>query len=289
VTERHDFAAFLRARRERVTPAEVGLPSGGRRRTPGLRREELAMLAGISVDYLVRLEQGRETSPSVGVVRSLASVLGLDGDETKHIWSLVARNEDPGMCPLAALADEPVDATTRALLDRMGATPAFVLGELTEVMAWNDAYERVMAATGVLDERPPNLVRYTFTDPRARRLYRDWDDIAREQVGNLRRFVSDLPDALAGRGRELVADLSARSPEFAALWGAFDVGEKRRGVKHLDHPVAGPLDLEFTALGLPDGIYRRLVAYVPADEASAAALDRLVAAPRLRAVGDTGG
>jgi transcriptional regulator with XRE-family HTH domain len=275
VADRDDFGTFLRARRERVTPAQVGLPPGGRRRTPGLRREELAMLAGISVDYLVRLEQSRETNPSLDVVRSLATALGLNEDEGKHMWSLVARAESPEACPFMSIEDTTVEPSTQALLDNMGGMPAFVIDPLTDVLAWNAPYERLMGPTGLLDTRPPNLVRYTFTDPRARTLYRDWEAIAREQAGNLRRFVSDAAGDAAGRA--LAGELTAASADFARLWADYDVGEKRRGVKQLDHPVGGRLDLEFTALGLPERGFRRLVTYLPADEASAAVLDRLVA------------
>lgn len=292
VAARNDFGAFLRARRERVTPDQVGLPPAGRRRTPGLRREELAMLAGISVDYLVRLEQGRETSPSLDVVRSLGLALGMREDEYLHMWSLVKRSAHGDLCPTVAEPGATVEPSTEALLDALGATPAFVVGPLTDVLAWNEAYERLMGPTGVLDDRPPNLIRFTFTDPRARSLYREWEAIAREQVGNLRIFVSD--DAADAGGRALAGELITRSADFSRLWDEYDVGEKRRGVKRLAHPVGGPLDLEFSALGLPEGGFRRLVTYLPADEASATVLDRLVSTPpadrtpTLRVVGNAG-
>jgi transcriptional regulator with XRE-family HTH domain len=292
MAERDDFGTFLRARRERVRPDQVGLPPGGRRRTPGLRREELAMLAGISVDYLVRLEQSRETNPSLDVVRSLATALGLNEDEGKHMWSLVARAEDPQSCPFMDIANPTIEPATRALLDGMATVPAFVIDPLTEVLAWNDAYERLMGPTGILDARPPNLVRFTFLDPRARMLYRDWEAVAREQAGNLRRFVSDAAGDAAGRA--LAGELTAASADFARLWAEYDVGEKRRGVKLLDHPVGGHLDLEFTALGLPERGLLRMVTYLPADEASGEVLGRLVTpeptarTARLRVVGNAG-
>ena len=288
---RNDFGAFLRARRERVTPGQVGLPPGGRRRTPGLRREELAMLAGISVDYLVRLEQGRETSPSFEVVRSLGLALGMRDDEVLHMWTLVDRMEHAEMCPEMAAPDAAVEASTQALLDALGAVPAAVVGPLTDVLAWNESYERLMGPTGILDDRPPNLTRFTFTDARARSLYREWAAVAREQVGNLRIFVSD--NAADAGGRALAGELMTRSADFARLWDEYGVGQERRGITQLAHPVGGPLDLEFSALGLPEGGFRRLVTYLPADEASAIVLDRLVSTPpagrtpALRVVGGT--
>jgi transcriptional regulator with XRE-family HTH domain len=288
---RNDFGAFLRARRERVTPADVGLPARGRRRTPGLRREELALLAGISVDYLVRLEQGREASPSVEVVRALADALGMNRDEAKHLWSLVVRTGKADWCPESLGIGSALEPATQALLDSLQPTPAFVIDPLTDVLGWNGAYERLMAPTGILDSRPPNLIRFTFTDRRARTLYREWEAIAREQAGNLRVFVSDSPADAAARA--LAGELLAQSADFARLWADYDVGEKRRGVKRLAHPMGGPLDLEYTALGLPEEGFRRLVTYLPADEATATVLDRLVApappaeAPRLRVVEST--
>jgi len=276
VATRTEFGEFLRARRERVTPAEAGLPGGGRRRTPGLRREELAMLAGISVDYLVRLEQGRETSPSASVVRSLADALRLGRDELAHMYGLVARYEKPEMCPNIT-ATPVVSDGTRALLDRLPETPAFVIDPFTNVLAWNDAFETLMAPTGVLEADPPNLTRFTFRDARARTLYRDWEAIAREHAGNLRSHAGDCDDL---PGRALVSELTTTSPEFVRFWSEYRVGEKRTGVKALSHPTVGHLDLAFTALGLPEPGRLRMVTYLPADEDSAVKLDRLLAPPR---------
>jgi transcriptional regulator with XRE-family HTH domain len=277
VATRTEFGEFLRARRERVTPAEAGLPAGGRRRTPGLRREELAMLAGISVDYLVRLEQGRETSPSTSVVRALADALGLGHDELVHMYGLVARHEKPEMCPnltaVPVVADE-----TRALLDRLPGTPAFVIDAITTVLAWNDAYDTLMRPTGLLEAEAPNLTRFTFRDERARTLYRDWESIAREQVGNLRTHGGDAGEELPSQA--LVSELTTSSPEFVRFWSEYAVGEKRTGVKALAHPTVGDLDLAFTALGLPEPGKLRMVTYLPADEESAVKLDRLLAPPR---------
>ena len=281
--ERTDFASFLRTRRERVRPEDVGLPGGGRRRTPGLRREELAMLAGISVDYLVRLEQGREVSPSPAVIRSLAEALGLTPDERAYMKSMVAVTTHGEFCPDMSPPEGPSAGSLR-LLDRLGATPAFVIDGLTNVRAWNDAYDSLMRPTGLLDDEPPNLVRFTFLRPAARRLYRDWEAVGREQVGNLRAHAAVTVEDAATT--QLVGELTTQSEDFVSFWACYDVAEKRTGTKQLDHPVGGHLDLDFTAMGLPEGGGLRLVTYLPSDEASAAVLDRLVtAAPaRLRLV-----
>jgi transcriptional regulator with XRE-family HTH domain len=287
---------FLRSRRERLTPAEVGLPTGGRRRTPGLRREELATLAGMSVDYLVRLEQGRETRPSQQVLASLAETLRLDDDERVHLKRLAGLTAHPELCTVwqPASATSPLHGTTSMLLQRRDPTPAFVMGHTAEVAAWNEAYERLMTRTGLFDTEPPNLLRYTFLHPASRRLFRDWHTIAREQVGNLRAATTRVCGDPAMDA--LVGDLSINSPEFAQLWASLDVVEKRRGQMRLDHPTGGRLTVDVEALLLPESGERLLVTYLPADDPSAAVLDRLVAAApaqqasdarRLRLVGGT--
>jgi transcriptional regulator with XRE-family HTH domain len=288
--EPHPLADFLRSRRQRVKPEDVDLPSTGRRRTPGLRREELATLAGISVDYLVRLEQGRETNPSPEVLAALADALRLTEDEASHMGMLVTKSRmGARFCPSTSSSEE-LDETTRLLMERLAPSPAFVLEPTSTVAAWNDPYERLMRATGLLDLDPPNLLRYTFLAPASRTVFEDWDAVAREQVGNLR-SVAPLCNAGGSPVTELVGELSVHSPEFARLWAEHDIGRKEWGTKTLVHPSAGALRLRYQALFLPDDSHRQLVAYLPADEATAAALEELVtpeprpgAEPRLRIV-----
>lgn len=284
------LGSFLRSRRERVGPAEVGLPGGGRRRTPGLRREELAMLAGISVDYLVRLEQGRDRCPSAAVLAALADVLRLDRDERAHLTLLTARTSHAELCP-AERAVQPLSAATRAVVDQLHPLPAFVLSPVADVLAWNGAFDALMRPTGLLDLVPPNLVRFTFLVPGARSTFPDWEAVAAEQVANLRAASGRAPGACMA----LVGELSVRSAEFARRWARHDVGEKRRGVKRLGHPVAGEVTVEFEALVVPGPGEPRLVIYRPVDEPGAARLAALVAAstrpagaPHLRAVPGAG-
>lgn len=288
------LGAFLRSRRERLSPAAVGLPGGGRRRTPGLRREEVATLAGISVDYLVRLEQGRETRPSQPVLTSLADALRLNDDERGHLKQLAGLTAHPELCPSWHPPPEPhpLDRSTHALLDRLEPTPAFVLAHTSEVLAWNHAYEQLMGPTGLLDAGSPNLLQYTFLNPASRSLYREWEEIAREQVANLRALMPQIcGDEDVAR---LVGDLSVRSADFVRLWATLDVKEKRQGIKRLVHPVVGDLALDHQVLVLPEPGHRRLVVYLPADDASARALDQLTTATdaggegesRLRLVGE---
>ena len=272
MTDRSSLGAFLRSRRERVSPGEVGLPEAGRRRTPGLRREELALLADISVDYLVRLEQGRESRPSGSVLAALSDALLLDRDERQHLSSLVVATTQSEMCP-TAVTPPPLPDTIVTLLGRLDPTPAVVLEPSTDLVAWNAAYEALSRPTGLLDADPPNLLRYLFLDPRARPLYRDRPAVARELVAGLRAATTQCSSS--SELDHLVGELSVHSDDFARLWAEHEVEVRRRGVERLTHPVVGDLDLLADVLVLSDPGDRRIVTYLPASERSNAALDAL--------------
>jgi transcriptional regulator with XRE-family HTH domain len=289
MADANELGMFLRSRREQLMPAQVGLRDAGRRRTPGLRREEVAALAGLSVDYLVRLEQGRDRNPSVQVINALANALLLDPDERLHLGQLAACAASPGMCPSGSGTVDEVPATVRALLDRLHPTPAVVVGPWWQVVAYNRAWERIMGPVGALDGPEPNLVRFTFLDPRSRVAYPDWSQTADEQVAVLReakvrwRHDERLP--------ALITDLEA-VPEFAERWQAHEVARKRRGTKIVVHPRAGPLRIDFEVLLLNDDTDQRMITWLPGDEATTAAFDRLCAdataatsPPHLRVVG----
>ena len=267
------LGAFLRSRRELLTPDEVGLAPSPRRRTPGLRREELAMLASISVDYLVRLEQGRERSPSSGVLAALSDALRLDADERRHLGSMVASTTQTEMCPPPA-DPSPLAPTTLAVLERLEPTPAAVVEASTDLVAWNGAYEALMGPTGLLDHDPPNLLRYTFAEPAARALYLDWDAVAADLVSGLRAATTGC--AVARSVEALIGELSLHSPEFVRLWARHEVRDRRRGVERLSHPVGGAMELAFEALVVADPRSRVLVTHLPVDAASAAALERVI-------------
>ncbi len=266
----------------RASVARRGGPS--RRRSPpypGLA--PLAILASISVDYLVRLEQGREQSPSAAVLAALSDVLRLDGDERQHLRSMVAADNQTQMCP-APIVASPVTATALGLLERLEPTPAAVVEASTDVVAWNQAYDRLMRPTGLLDAEPPNLLRFTFLEPASRGLYRDWATVAREQVACLRAATARCA---VGRSVEaLVGELSVGSSDFARLWARQDVQDRRRGVARLLHPIGGEMDLAFEALLLADQRERRLLTYLPSDAASAAALGRALDGAGGGSVGD---
>jgi transcriptional regulator with XRE-family HTH domain len=279
-----ELGRFLRSRREAVSPADVGLPVGPRRRTPGLRRAELATLAGISVDYLVRLEQGRDRNPSGQVLSALADALRLNEDDIGHLRNLAAFNASSELCPTTVTAAQEVRPQVRQMLDRLEPSPAFVINRLTDLLAWTSTYERLVEPLGVLDPPRPNLVRYTFTDERARTAYPDWPAIADEQVGNL--MATGHPGDVEGRA--FVDELSEASPEFTTRWTDKPVVRKRTGTKRLRHPAVGELRVSFETLQLPDGDDQRLVVYLPADASTEAAFDMLAGLHpgNLRAVGE---
>jgi transcriptional regulator with XRE-family HTH domain len=284
-----DLGSFLRARRERVTPAEVGLATSSRRRTPGLRREELATLAGVSIDYLIRLEQGRDTRPSPAVLAALAKALHLSDDERTHMVRLVAHKVAAPLCPTNLSPSATVAPTVIQMLDGLARTPAFVAGPQNDVLAWNASWERLARPLGLLDSDPPNLARYVFLHPAAASVYPDWERAADEQASRLRaaspRWSGDA------NFTALIDELSSASEPFALRWSSHDVAEKHRGVKRLVHPDAGELRVAYEVLLLPDEDEQRLISWLPADEQSAAVMARLleiaepVSPARLRVVG----
>jgi transcriptional regulator with XRE-family HTH domain len=260
---------YLRARRELIQPADVGLPQlAGRRRVPGLRREEVAMLAGVSADYYVRLEQGRDQHPSAQVLDALARALQLDGDAIAHLHSLAApaarrrRRSSPRR--------ERVPAGIVQLISSWHETPGYVYGRYMDVLAANSL------ATALAPYYTPgeNLVRTTFLDPRIRHRYEDWDRAAAATVAALRALVG--PDADDPQLNELVGELSVRSERFRQLWARHDARPKRSGVTKIHHPQLGALELSYEKLPIPDADRQTLCIYHAAPgSASAQALTLL--------------
>jgi transcriptional regulator with XRE-family HTH domain len=243
---------YLRARRELVRPEDVGLPDLGRRRVPGLRREEVAMLAGVSSDYYVRLEQGRDQHPSEQVVEALARALQLDDDATAHLHRLAhqpPRRRRPPRRP------ERVPTGIQQLIASLSETPAYVYGRYMDVLAANP-----LARALVPYYRPgENLVRAAFLDPTVRDIYDDWERVTESTVAGLRALVG--PDVDDPRLAELVGELSVRSERFRQLWARHDVRPKRAGKIHMDHPQVGPLDLGYEKLPIPSTDGETLVVY----------------------------
>jgi transcriptional regulator with XRE-family HTH domain len=227
---------FLRARRELARPADLGLPDSGRRRVPGLRREEVAMLAGVSTDYYVRLEQGRERHPSDEVLTALAGVLGLDEDALAHLRQLAAPR------PRRRRAQPRPERASPGLLSLLGQwpdTPAFVMNRFRDVLACT----ALAAALHPGLDRDRNMVRLLFLDPAERDLYPEWDRVARDSVAWLRAAAG--ADLGHPRLTEVVGELTVKSPEFARLWSRHEVREKSSGAKRLVHPVTGEIALDF--------------------------------------------
>ncbi|MEU4575257.1 helix-turn-helix transcriptional regulator [Nonomuraea sp. NPDC023979] len=244
---RRALGAFLRARRERVAPEQAGLTgltAGRRRRVPGLRREELAQLAGISVDYYVRLEQGRATQPSPEVLDALARALGLDAAERRHLTTLVGGESGPA--PAAR-----VGPTLRRMLDALTGLPAFATDRRLDVVAWNAMGSELIGGLTGPSRRDPNQARYLFLDPASRDVHPEWADRAAESVGQLRVAAGQYPgDA------ELVAlikGLSERSAEFRRIWASGEIVMCTAGRKRLRHPAAGLLELDYETLHVPAG------------------------------------
>jgi transcriptional regulator with XRE-family HTH domain len=265
-----ELGTFLRSRREAVTPSQVGLPTSRRRRTPGLRRAELATISGVSVDYLTRLEQGRDRHPSPQVLAALADALQLSVGERVQLRNLAkAASGADVLCPGVLPPEREVRPTMRALLDRLEPTPAVLLNRLGETLAHTSAYERLARPLGLLDGRPPSRVRFVFTDDRARAAYPDWDRIADEQVATLKAESSRNDPHLISLVDELTVVAGA---PFAERLRATPVPPHRTGVERLIHPEVGELRLAYETL---DAEGQRVIIYLPADDATSAALDRL--------------
>ncbi|MCM6776334.1 helix-turn-helix transcriptional regulator [Nocardia sp. CDC159] len=243
---RSEFAEFLIARRARLQPRDVGLPAGRRRRTPGLRREEVAALAGVSVDYLARLEQGRDTNPSTAVLGALADALRLNEVERHHFAKLALGGEHGGGCPsTGGRAPEQVPETLRAVLDALHPTPAFVAGRWLNVLACNAAWRDFVEPLGVFDDEvDANLARYFFAHPAAQR-WSDWAAAADMVTSRLRVARSIWPD-----DDDLGAMVAAlqRYPEFACRWSEHRMNDFRSGTLRLDHPLRGRVEVEFETL-----------------------------------------
>jgi transcriptional regulator with XRE-family HTH domain len=253
-----------------VRPEDVGLPVGGRRRTPGLRRQEVAQLAAVSVEWYIRLEQGRVGTPGVAVLDGLAQALRLTPAEREHLH-LIARGE----APVTAHVPTPISSSLRVLLDGMPLVPAYVVDLRLDVLARNAAAAAVLGeafGTGTAD----NIARLMFLDPALRETQRDWTRIARETVGNLRANHARHRDDR--RLLAVVAELCERSTEFAAWWDDRTVGERANGRKRVRHPSVGELALCYDVLATREGSGQCLIAVTPADEPTERALRELMIA-----------
>jgi transcriptional regulator with XRE-family HTH domain len=242
---------YLRARRAQVRPEEVGVPKYGVRRVPGLRREEVATLAGVSVDYYIRLEQGRENSPSPQVLDALSDVLRLDDDAREHLYRVA------GLTPGTSreTAPERVDPELLRLMDMWPDNPAIVLGRAYDVLAGNQL------AYALFDgfQHGPNLLMKIFLDPGARSFYPDWERVARYTVAGFRLLEGRAPND--PRIREVVDELSRRSADFAEMWNRHEARGARLASKRFRHPDVGELTLRINAFDVKSAPGQELIVY----------------------------
>jgi transcriptional regulator with XRE-family HTH domain len=267
VREQSDLGEFLQARRKRVKPEAVGIEAFGRRRVSGLRREELAALAGVSVDYYVRLEQGRAVNPSEGVLDALGRVLALDEAELIHLQRLGRAG------PRRKRASQPLEVARPGiarLLETLDRVPAYLLGRRLDLIAWSDLGSALLGDFALRPAGERNLARLVFLDPTMQDLFPDWQRVACETVGLLQLAAGRNPhdpDIAA-----LVDELSVKRESFRSLWVDHDVAQVTSGERRFQHPVVGDLTLRFEVMVASDDCSQTLVTYTaeagsPADTA----------------------
>ncbi|WP_043423404.1 helix-turn-helix transcriptional regulator [Arthrobacter sp. 9MFCol3.1] len=272
-----ELGEFLRIRRAALQPEDVGIKNYGVRRVPGLRREELAMLAGVSNTYYTRMEQGLSNNASEAVIDAIARALNLNQDERAHLFNL-ARPGKSKRRPQAR--PDRARPGTVLLINSMTSTPAVVLGRRSEVLAWNALGHKLVAghldfdSPNDLAERP-NMTKLLFLDGHTRALYVNWPEEAARAVSSLR--------LLAGKSAEdpeltgLVGELTLKSPEFAKLWAKHPVQNCMSGLKLMHHPEVGTLELNFEVLAQPDESGHRILMYTADEDSPAAAGLQLLA------------
>ncbi|MCX5385267.1 helix-turn-helix transcriptional regulator [Streptomyces sp. NBC_00083] len=246
--QRAELSEFLRSRRARLKPEDVGLPDLGRhRRVPGLRREELAQLAGVSVAYYTRLEQGNAQNVSVEVLDAIGRALRLTDIEHDHLTHLAKGKTKKKR---AACRPQHVRPALQQLMDAMDNVPAQLIGRRLDILGWNRMAAALLGDMAQLPPQERNMARHVFLDPAARSLYVDWHGKAVDVVSILRLCAGCYPDD--PQLSSLVGELSVKSEEFRTMWAAHTVADKGHGVKRLRHPVVGELTLAYETLTLPE-------------------------------------
>lgn len=260
------LSEFLTSRRAAITPEMAGILSTGTRRVPGLRREEVAVLAGVSADWYSRLEQGRQITPSDSVLGAISTALQLDDAQRDYLFNLAR----PGNAIHAASQVAVVRPGIARMMRALDNQPAFVLGPRAEVLAGNELAWALLEDFPARAPHDRNLLRWLLTDPRARELYLDWETVASEMVGVLQLEASSRKKdpAIAA----FVDELSAASPEFATWWARPNPRGRTSGVKRFRHPVVGALRIDWEAFTVPDDQTQTLFIYTGADAAAHEAL-----------------
>jgi transcriptional regulator with XRE-family HTH domain len=257
---RREFGAFLRTRRERLTPASVGLAEGFRRRTPGLRREEVALLAGVGTTWYTWLEQGRDVRASMEVLSALADALNLDPAERRHLFVLNDR-PPPEMRPAGP---ERVEEPLRRMLQSLTGQPAYVLGRRWDVLAWNRAAVALFGDYGRLEGDQRNIMHMVFANPAHRRLLIGWEELAPVALAMFRadsaRYTGD-PEF-----ERLIALLKRSSGEFRQWWPKHEVIRRLSSLKRIRHPACGRMAFEHTSFAVADQPDMKLVVYTPLEQ-----------------------
>lgn len=261
LVQRRDLGVFLRSCRERTDPRSVGLRPGSQRRTPGLRREELAQLSGVSVTWYTWLEQGRDISVSRKVIDSIARVLRISGTEHTHLYTLAGLQ-----APTAEVPATPTDPTLAQLVEALSPNPASVINPWWDLLVYNTAYSELLGGLRHLPRSEQNLLRLSFTSLRDSRLLDNWEGIVDNLVGQLRTHVARFP--ADQRGIDLVDELTQLSPEFQRMWQAYGVERFRSSTVSMHHPRCGALIFNFIKLITADDESQQLVAWLPANAAT---------------------
>ena len=265
---RQELAGFLRSRRERIAPEQVGLPPAARRRTPGLRREEVATLAGVGVTWYTWLEQGRDINASPQVLDAVARTLLLDPHERNHLFRLADAPDSTGTSECATLP-----ATGQLLLDQLEPYPACIRNARFDILAWNLAFDHLMGPLGHLPFEERNSLWRMFTSERCRAATLDWEEGTRRMVAEYRAAMAEHVAEPAWKC--LVERLTKASPEFTELWERHEVGSPENLTKRYLHPEVGLLKLNYTHLWLGQRLGTRMTTYTPADEQTAERLREL--------------
>ncbi|AIQ29655.1 DNA-binding protein [Paenibacillus sp. FSL P4-0081] len=248
---------FLRSLRASISPLDVGLPTGNRRRTHGLRREEVAQLANIGPSWYTRLEQGRDIRPSVSVLESLASALKLTPNEQRHLFLLAGESLPPHW----DAAEEKINPFIQAMLDELNPNPAYVIGRKWDFLAWNIAADAVFTIPESSSPHNYNLIWRQFTDPIWREGSEDWESVSQRMIAEFRTARARyLEDASFDR---LIDDLKRVSSDFTRMWQNHEAPRTLDGYKKLSHPVLGALEFEHITLQFPNDPDQRIMIYIP--------------------------
>jgi transcriptional regulator with XRE-family HTH domain len=269
MVRRSELSAFLRSRRERITPAQAGLPVGGRRRTPGLRREEVAQLAGVGVTWYTWLEQGRDIKVSDQVLEAISRTLMLDRDERAHLYTLAGASEQPAGTDCAELTP-----AVRTMLDKFVPFPATVQNGKYDLLAWNAAYRWLIRDVDAIPPDERNCMWLLFTDPAWRRAIADWDEAAARMVAQFRAQMAEHVAEPAWKAH--LRRLRAASPEFTALWERHEVSAVVAKAKRVRNPYVGMLRFEAVSTWLNPRPGLRLLVYTPQDAETTRRMQRLV-------------